>query len=175
MDVARGGGKAGMAGGVVVGLGLRVQASVSSSQVSALGRGSAVHDRHGGFRGPSFFVSSSGRPAGREREGISSQSTPGIPGRDPWILAKSRPRDLFVDDSARFVDKSWSPAPAALANTTRGGCCPSGVRANLFPMPFPTMRLALNSHPSDPRAGVAGHPLKPVSSSLPTRRRVNAA
>ena len=125
-----------------------------------------------------FFVSSSGRPAGREREGISCQSIPlEIPGRERWISAKSRPRDLFVDDSARFVDKSWSPAPAALAKTMRGGCCPSCVPATLSHLPFPTMNLALNSDPSgpDPRAGVAGHPLKPVSSGQPARRRVNAA
>ncbi len=125
-----------------------------------------------------FFVSSSGRPVGREREGISSQSIPlEIPGRERWISAKSRPRDLFVDDSARFVDKSWSPAPAALAKTMRGGCCPSCVPATLSHLPFPTMNLALNSDPSgpDPRAGVAGHPLKPVSSGQPARRRVNAA
>jgi hypothetical protein len=101
----------------------------------------------------------------------------GIPGRDRWISAKSRPRDLFVDDSARFVDKSWSPVLAALANRMRSECCPSGVRATLSHLSFPTMNLALNPHPSgpDPRAGVAGHPLKPVSSSLPARRRVNAA
>jgi hypothetical protein len=155
MDVARGGGKAGMAGGGV-GLGLRVQASVSRSQVSARGQGSAVHDRHAVFRGPSFFCfikrSASGSGKARDSQEIRPLE---IPGRDRWILAKSRPRDLFVDDSARFVDKSWSPAPAALASTMRGGCCPSGVRANLSPMPFPTMNLALKSHPSGPvpRAG----------------------
>jgi hypothetical protein len=178
MDVARGGGKVGMAGRGGVGLGLRVQASVSSSQVSARGQGSAVHDRRGGFRGLSFFRfikrSPSGSGKGRDFQPI---HPPESPRRDQWISAKSRPRDLFVDDSARFVDKSWSPAPAALAKTMRGGCCPSCVPATLSHLPFPTMNLALNSDPSgpDPRAGVAGHPLKPVSSGQPARRRVNAA
>lgn len=74
MDVARGGAKAGMDGGVVVGSGLRVQASVSRSQVSARGQGSAVHDRHGVFRGPSFFCfikrSASGSGKGRDSQEI---------------------------------------------------------------------------------------------------------
>ena len=92
------------------------------------------------------------------------------PRRGPWISAKFRPGDRFVDDSARFVDKSWSPAPAALASTVRSECCPSCVRAILSHLSFPTMNLALDSDPSgpDPQAGVAGHPLKPVSSSLPS-------
>lgn len=107
-----------------------------------------------------FFVSSSGRPVGREREGISSQSIPlEIPGRERWISAKSRPRDLFVDDSARFVDKSWSPALAALANRMRSECCPSGAPCHPFPPVFSHHEPRLEFPSIRPRpAGRVGGP-----------------
>jgi hypothetical protein len=158
-------------GGVVVGLGLRVQASVSSSQVSARGQGSAVHDRHAVFRGPSFFRfikrSARGSGKGRDFQPIHPSESPR---NDPWISAKSRPRDLFVDDSARFVDKSWSPAPAASAKTMRGGCCPSGVRAIPFPPAFSHHEPRLELPSIRPRpAGRVGGPSTQARVQRPAR------
>lgn len=163
--------KWGWPGGMVVGLGLRVQASVSSSQVSALGQGSAVRDRRGGFRGLSFFRfikrSASGSGKGRDFQPI---HPPESPRRDPWISAKSRPRDLFVDDSARFVDKSWSPALAALANRMRSECCPSGAPCHPFPPVFSHHEPRLESPSIRPRpAGRVGGPSTQARVQQPAR------
>lgn len=84
--------KSGDGRGGGVGLGLRVQASVSRSQVSARGQGSAVHDRHGVFRGPSFFCFSKRSASGSGYGWVLQQIHPSeSPRRDPWISAKFRP------------------------------------------------------------------------------------
>jgi hypothetical protein len=179
MDVARGGGKVGMAGGGWLldwGSGFRLRSPALKSRPVARDRRCMTGTlcsvaRH-------FFVSSSGRPGGREREGISSQSTP----RNPRAMTRGFRRNPgLVTCSSTILTgsstKAGLPHPLHLqerygANAARAVSVPS-----LSHLSFPTMNLALNPHPSgpDPRAGVAGHPHKPVSSSLPTRRRVNAA